>query len=102
VLFSTRKSEQLLHRIFSLVRSRHEENVDWQGYLDPHLIESREPSTLDAGDPSTAVEAARTGEERPATKLQRIALELKQLEFVIQKLTRRWIPRLEYSAKVLR
>jgi hypothetical protein len=99
VLFSTKKTHQPFRPTISLVRTRHEENVDWQGYLDPQLIDSQELSTLDEGDLSSAVSAARSGAERPATKSQRIALELKQLEFEIHKVTRRRIPRLEYLRK---
>jgi len=99
VLFSTRKTHHPYRSTISLVRTRHEENVDWQGYLDPQLIDARELSTLDEGDLSSAVAAARSGEERPATQSQRIALELKQLELEVHKVTQRRIPRLEYLRK---
>lgn len=96
---STRKTERSVRRTVSLHRPRYEEGVDWHGYLEPHLIEARELSTLDEGDAPSAVDAARAGEQRPTKKSQGIALELKQLELEINKLTQRWTPRFHYYVK---
>ena len=99
MFFSTRKTERSVRRTVSLVRSAYEEKLNWRGYLDPRLIEAKELSTPFKGDAPLAVDVAQSGQEVPTTESHRIALELKQLELEIHKLTRRWTPRLDYYVK---
>jgi hypothetical protein len=99
MFFSRSKPERSPRRIGSLSESRHAECMDWYGYLDPRLIETRELSTIDHGGLAPAAEAAPAGEERPAERSRRIAAELQRLELDLQRSTRRWIPRDAFSAK---
>jgi hypothetical protein len=73
--------------------------MDWSGYLDPSLIETRQLATLDSGERAPPAEASPAGDELPAERARRIAAELERLELDIHRSTRRWIPRYAFSTK---